>query len=246
MSRISWFCQSRDRRYHGCSILKVIKGNIPNTPNTSIHQYISAIYFLISHFHHCYMQTRAKTVPARQDHPPLKSCRSVNNYERLNHIEEGTYGIVFRARCKETGEIVALKRLKLEEEKYGFPITSLREIHSLLICQHPHIVNVREIVVGDTLNQIYIVMDFVEHDLKTLMHTMPEPFLISEVKTLLKQLLEATAHAHSNWILHRDLKASNLLMNNRGQIKVADFGMARRYADPVDEMTQLVVTLWYR
>ncbi|TIB63136.1 hypothetical protein E3P77_03636 [Wallemia ichthyophaga] len=190
--------------------------------------------------------TQAKTVPPRSEHPPLKSCRSVNNYERLNHIEEGTYGIVFRARCKNTGEVVALKRLKLEEEKYGFPITSLREIHSLLICQHPHIVNVREIVVGDTLNQIYIVMDFVEHDLKTLMQTMPEPFLISEVKTLLRQLLEATAHAHSNWILHRDLKASNLLINNRGQIKVADFGMARRYAEPVDEMTQLVVTLWYR
>ncbi|TIA87852.1 hypothetical protein E3P99_02907 [Wallemia hederae] len=192
------------------------------------------------------MQTRARTVPERRDHPPLKSCRSVDNYERLNHIEEGTYGVVFRARCKNTGDIVALKRLKLEEEKYGFPITSLREIHSLLICQHPHIVNVREIVVGDTLNQIYIVMDFVEHDLKTLMHTMPEPFLISEVKTLLRQLLAATQHAHSNWILHRDLKASNLLMNNRGQIKVADFGMARRYADPVEDMTQLVVTLWYR
>lgn len=189
---------------------------------------------------------RAKTVPTRNQHPFIESCRSVYNYERLNHIEEGTYGVVFRAREKSTGDIVALKRLKLEEEKYGFPITSLREIHSLMICKHPHIVNVREIVVGDTLNQIYIVMDFIEHDIKTLLNIMPQSFLQSEVKTLMLQLLSATAHAHSNWILHRDLKASNLLMNNRGQIKVADFGMARRYGDPVDDMTQLVVTLWYR
>lgn len=189
---------------------------------------------------------RAKTVPTRNQHPFIESCRSVYNYERLNHIEEGTYGVVFRAREKSTGDIVALKRLKLEEEKYGFPITSLREIHSLMICKHPNIVNVREIVVGDTLNQIYIVMDFIEHDIKTLLNIMPQSFLQSEVKTLMLQLLSATAHAHSNWILHRDLKASNLLMNNRGQIKVADFGMARRYGDPVDDMTQLVVTLWYR
>jgi cell division cycle 2-like len=92
------------------------------------------------------------------------------------------------------------------------------------------------------------VMDFIEHDLKTLLTVMPSPFLQSEIKTLMMQLLSAVAHCHSNWILHRDLKTSNLLMNNRGTIKVADFGLARRYGDPVGVggMTQLVVTLWYR
>lgn len=91
-------------------------------------------------------------------------------------------------------------------------------------------------------------MDFVEHDLKTLLTLMPSPFLQSEIKTLMLQLLSAVAHCHSNWILHRDLKTSNLLMNNRGMIKVADFGLARRYGDPVGVggLTQLVVTLWYR
>ena len=91
-------------------------------------------------------------------------------------------------------------------------------------------------------------MDFIEHDLKTLLTLMPSPFLQSEIKTLMSQLLSAVAHCHSNWILHRDLKTSNLLMNNRGMIKVADFGLARRYGDPVGVggLTQLVVTLWYR
>lgn len=89
-------------------------------------------------------------------------------------------------------------------------------------------------------------MDFIEHDLKSLLATMPTPFLASEIKTLLLQLLSAIALCHDNWIVHRDLKTSNLLMNNRGQIKVADFGLARTYGDPLGDMTQLVVTLWYR
>lgn len=89
-------------------------------------------------------------------------------------------------------------------------------------------------------------MDFVEHDLKTLLSFMPTPFALSEVKTLLSQLLAATAHCHSNWVLHRDLKTSNLLMSNRGVLKVADFGLARRFGEPLGEMTELVVTLWYR
>ncbi|KAH9946780.1 Pkinase-domain-containing protein [Amylocystis lapponica] len=187
-------------------------------------------------------------VPPRTLHPPLQPSRSVYCYERLNSIEEGSYGVVFRARDKLTGDIVALKKLKLDEEKNGFPITALREINSLMVCRHENVVGIREVVVGDTLTQVFIVMDFIEHDLKTLLTVMPSPFLQSEVKTLLLQLLSAVAYCHERWILHRDLKTSNLLMNNRGTIKVADFGLARRYGDPVGVggLTQLVVTLWYR
>jgi cell division cycle 2-like protein len=74
-------------------------------------------------------------------------------YERLNQIEEGSYGVVFRARDKETGDIVALKKLKLDEEKHGFPITALREINALMSCPHDNVVRIREVVVGDTLTQ---------------------------------------------------------------------------------------------
>ncbi|CAG8615762.1 5278_t:CDS:2 [Paraglomus occultum] len=188
-----------------------------------------------------------KAVMPRKPKPPiLTGCRSVDNYEKLNRIEEGAYGVVYRARDRATGEIVALKKLKLDKEKNGFPITSLREVKTLLQAKHPNIVNVREIVVGETLTQIFIVMDFVEHDLKSLMEDMQSPFLQSEVKTIMIQLLSAVATLHDNWIIHRDLKTSNLLLNNRGQIKVADFGLARSYGSPLGPMTDVVVTLWYR
>ncbi|KAK9474035.1 kinase-like domain-containing protein, partial [Dipodascopsis tothii] len=176
----------------------------------------------------------------------LGACRSVEHYDRLNEIEEGSYGVVFRARDTQTGDVVAVKKLKFDRAQRGFPITSLREIATLKAIRHDHVVALREIVVGHSPSQIYIVMDFVEHDLKTLMGDMREPFLQSEVKTLLLQLLSATAHMHERWILHRDLKTSNLLMNNRGQIKVADFGLARYFTEPLPPLTQLVVTLWYR
>jgi cell division cycle 2-like protein len=97
--------------------------------------------------------TRSEFVPPRSSYPPFASCRSVYCYERLNHIEEGSYGVVFRAREKATGDIVAIKKLKLDEEKNGFPITSLREVMALMTCKHENVVPIREIVVGDTLTQ---------------------------------------------------------------------------------------------
>ena len=89
-------------------------------------------------------------------------------------------------------------------------------------------------------------LEFVEHDLRTLLQDMPQPFLPSEVKRLVLQLASGVAYLHTNWILHRDLKTSNLLLNNRGRLKIADFGMARYVGDPPPKLTQLVVTLWYR
>jgi cell division cycle 2-like len=182
-------------------------------------------------------------------YPALQGCRSVEEFQCLNRIEEGTYGVVYRARDKRTNEVVALKRLKMEKEKEGFPITSLREINTLLKGQHPNIVTVREIVVGSNMDKIFIVMDYVEHDLKSLMETMKhkkQTFLPGEVKCLIQQLLRAVAHLHDNWILHRDLKTSNLLLSHKGILKVGDFGLAREYGSPLKEYTSIVVTLWYR
>ncbi|KAL8680688.1 MAG: hypothetical protein Q9186_003128 [Xanthomendoza sp. 1 TL-2023] len=199
---------------------------------------------------------RLSPEPANNDDAPAKllripapewsPCRHVDNFEKLNHIEEGSYGWVSRAKEVATGEVVALKKLKMENRNDGFPVTGLREIQTLMASKHTNIVKLREVVMGDKLDDVFLVMDFLEHDLKTLQEDMVEPFLPSEIKTLLLQLTSAVEYLHSNWILHRDLKTSNILMNNRGQIKIADFGMARYFGDPPPKLTQLVVTLWYR
>ncbi|KAJ5569804.1 uncharacterized protein N7459_009234 [Penicillium hispanicum] len=173
-------------------------------------------------------------------------CRHMDNFERLNHIEEGSYGWVSRAKDITTGEVVALKKLKIENSPDGFPVTGLREIQTLLEARHPNVVYLREVVMGSKMDDVFLVMDFLEHDLKTLLDEMREPFLPSEIKTLLLQVVGGLEFLHSQWIMHRDLKTSNLLMNNRGEIKIADFGMARYYGDPPPKLTQLVVTLWYR
>ncbi|CAK7224550.1 hypothetical protein SEUCBS140593_005607 [Sporothrix eucalyptigena] len=184
-------------------------------------------------------------------------CRSVERYDKLNDIEEGAYGWVSRAKDQSTGEVVALKRLKLDAaDRGGVPVTGLREIQLLKDCSHRNIVQLREVVVGDRrpIDNILLVLEFVEHDIKSILEDMPQPFLASEVKTLLRQLAAGVAYLHGRWILHRDLKTSNLLLNNRGQLKIADFGMARYYSEDDTSssnggntyLTPLVVTLWYR
>ncbi|XP_074274327.1 cyclin-dependent kinase G-2 [Silene latifolia] len=176
----------------------------------------------------------------------LMGCRSVDEFERLNKIDEGTYGVVYRAKDKKTGEIVALKKVKMEKEREGFPLTSLREINILLSLHHPSIVDVKEVVVGSNLDSIFMVMEYMEHDLKGLMETMRQPYSQSEVKCLMLQLLDGIKYLHDNWVLHRDLKTSNLLLNNQGELKICDFGLARQYGSPLKPYTHLVVTLWYR
>ncbi|CAM1502826.1 Fc.00g076020.m01.CDS01 [Cosmosporella sp. VM-42] len=198
--------------------------------------------------------TKAELPPAkllRFETGCWRKSRSVENYDKLNDIEEGTYGWVARATERATGKIVALKRLKLEPaDRSGLPVTGLREIQILKDCRHRNVVTMEEVVVGDDVsrpdNSIFLVLEFVEHDLKSILEDMPEPFLSSEVKRLLLQLTSGVTYLHENWILHRDLKTSNLLLNNRGQLKIADFGMARYVGDPPPKLTQLVVTLWYR
>ena len=88
-------------------------------------------------------------------------------------------------------ETVALKQVKMTPDicREGFPLTALREIGSLLELKHPNIIPVREMVVGDTLDQVYMVMDYMDHDLKVLLRTMKHPFTTSEVKCLMHQLL---------------------------------------------------------
>ncbi|KAM2557812.1 hypothetical protein TB2_014891 [Malus domestica] len=164
-------------------------------------------------------QIEEPAMPTQKPINMLQGCRSVFEYERLNHISEGTYGVVFRARDKKTGEIVALKKMKMDVDKG---------------CD------------GSCCDGVYMVMEHMDHDLKGLMESMKQPFSVGEVKYLMKQLLEGVESLHDNWILHRDLKTSNILLNMEGELKICDFGLSRQYGSPLKPYTPLVVTLWYR
>lgn len=176
----------------------------------------------------------------------LGRCRFVSEFEKLNRIGEGTYGIVYRAKDTISNKIVALKKVRMEHEKDGIPVSSLREIQILLSCRHENIVNLKEVVVGRSLESIFLVMEYCEQDLASLLDNMQAPFTESQVKCIMLQVLRGLRYLHYNFIVHRDLKVSNLLMSDKGCVKLADFGLARWFGVPLQAMTPRVVTLWYR
>lgn len=176
----------------------------------------------------------------------LGACRSVSEFEKLNRIGEGTYGIVYRARDIKSGEIVALKKIRMEREKEGLPVCSVREITLLMGLRHKNIVELTDVVVGRELENMFLVMKFCEQDLASLIDNMNSPFTESQVKCIMVQLLDGLSHLHQNYIIHRDLKVSNLLLTDKGCLKIADFGLARTVGVPAKPLTPKVVTLWYR
>jgi cyclin-dependent kinase len=164
-------------------------------------------------------------------------------YEKLEKVGEGTYGVVYKAQDP-TGNIVALKTIRLEAEDEGIPSTAIREISLLKELQHPNIVRLCEII--HTERKLTLVFEFLDQDLKKLLDTCDGGLDTATTKSFLYQLLRGTAHCHQHRVLHRDLKPQNLLINREGYLKLADFGLARAFGIPVRSYTHEVVTLWYR
>ncbi len=177
---------------------------------------------------------------------PLVKFRPVSEFEKLNCIGKGTYGVVYRGRDKINQEIVALKKVRMENEQWGLPISSMREINLLLNLRHENIVELREIAVGKSLRSIFLVMTYCEQDLASLLDHMSQPFTEAQVKCIALQLFRGLNYIHKRFIVHRDIKVSNLLLTDHGCLKIADFGLARQFTLPNGTMTPMVVTLWYR
>lgn len=174
----------------------------------------------------------------------------------LDQIGEGTYGQVYKAVNKRTGEQVALKRVRLENEKEGFPITAIREIKILRQLHHKNVVRLIDIVLDDismeelkrTRANFYLVFEYVDHDLIGLLESKELiEFSKEQICSLFKQLLEGLAYCHNTGFLHRDIKCSNILVNNKGELKIADLGLARLWQKETKRLyTNRVITLWYR
>lgn len=170
----------------------------------------------------------------------------MEDYIKIEKIGEGTYGVVYKGRNKKTGLCVALKKIRLESEEEGVPSTAIREISLLKELQHPNIVNLEDVLMQEC--KLYLVFEFLSMDLKKYMDNIPSGQYMDKmlVKSYLHQILQGILFCHQRRVLHRDLKPQNLLIDKKGVIKIADFGLARAFGIPVRVYTHEVVTLWYR
>ncbi|KAJ4456818.1 putative Cell division control protein 2 [Paratrimastix pyriformis] len=147
--------------------------------------------------------------------------------------------------ARETNEIVALKRIRLESEEEGVPSTAIREISLLKELRHPNIVRLKDVI--HTERKLTLVFEFLDQDLKKYLDQNRGHLEPLTIKCFLFQLLAGVAYCHQHRVLHRDLKPQNLLINRADlSLKLADFGLARAFGIPVRSFTHEVVTLWYR
>lgn len=189
-------------------------------------------------------------------------CSRIQEYDFLGKLGEGTFGEVSKARSRKTGAVVALKKILMHNEKDGFPITALREIKLLKQLDHINILKLEEMAVERSKDpkrkpSMFMVTPYMDHDLSGLLENPSVRFTEPQIKCYMLQLLRGCQYLHENKILHRDMKAANLLINNQGILQIADFGLARPYDDEPPkpghgggeasrDYTCLVVTRWYR
>ncbi|THH15255.1 hypothetical protein EW146_g5193 [Bondarzewia mesenterica] len=192
-------------------------------------------------------------------------CGRQEDYDATTKLGEGTFGEVHKAVHRVTGNSVALKRILMHNEKEGMPVTALREIKILKALRHPNIVELLDMFVVRSKGKesplsVYMVFPYMDHDLAGLLENERVKLQPSQIKLYMKQLLEGTEYMHLNHILHRDMKAANLLISNTGSLRIADFGLARSFdptAATINESasdrrskdrryTNCVVTRWYR
>jgi CTD kinase subunit alpha len=160
-------------------------------------------------------------------------------------VGSGTYGKVFKGLNVYTKDLVALKRIRMEGERDGFPVTAVREIKLLQSLRHPNIVNLQEVMVEK--NDCFMVFEYLSHDLTGLLNHPTFKLEPAQKKHLAKQLFDSLAYLHSRGVLHRDIKAANILVSSDGILKLADFGLARFYAKRHQlDYTNRVITIWYR
>ncbi|CAH0382940.1 unnamed protein product [Bemisia tabaci] len=171
----------------------------------------------------------------------------LRKYEKIDFLGEGQFATVYKARDVDTDTVVAVKKIKVgtaADAKDGINRTALREIKLLQELHHENIIGLID-VFGYKSN-ISLVFDFMDTDLEVIVKDTSIVLVPGHIKAYILMTLQGLEYLHMNWILHRDLKPNNLLINSQGILKIGDFGLAKVYGSPSRINTHQVVTRWYR
>ncbi|KAF4527212.1 hypothetical protein B566_EDAN006138 [Ephemera danica] len=169
--------------------------------------------------------------------------RYMERYEKLGRLGEGSYGVVFKCRNRDTGQIVAIKKFVESEEDPMIRKIALREIRMLKTLKHPNLVNLLEVF--RRKRRLHLVFEFCEHTVLHELERHPRGCPASMTRHVVWQCLQAVAYMHRHHCIHRDVKPENILLTRAGVVKICDFGFARTIS-PGENYTDYVATRWYR
>ncbi|KAK2656095.1 hypothetical protein Ddye_009147 [Dipteronia dyeriana] len=173
--------------------------------------------------------------------------KSADSYDKLAKVGQGTYSNVYKARDRDTRKIVALKKVRFDTSEPESVKFMAREIMILQKLDHPNVIKLEGLATSRMQYSLYLVFDYMQSDLTRIICRPGQRLTQPHVKCYMQQLLSGLEHCHERGILHRDLKASNLLIDKNGVLKIADFGLANFFIPkPKRGLTSRVVTLWYR
>ncbi|QCD84778.1 Cdc2-related kinase [Vigna unguiculata] len=173
--------------------------------------------------------------------------KSVDSYEKLGKVGHGTYSNVYKARDKESGKIVALKKVRFDTSDPESIKFMAREIMILQKLDHPNVIKLKGLATSRMQYSLYLVFRYMHSDLTTIISRPTDKLTEPQIKCYMQQLLLGLQHCHERGVMHRDIKPSNLLVDKKGVLKIADFGLANSFAmKPEGPFTNRVVTLWYR
>ncbi|KAK7314622.1 hypothetical protein VNO77_33149 [Canavalia gladiata] len=172
------------------------------------------------------------------------SKKVADRYLKREVLGEGTYGVVYKAIDTQTGQTVAIKKIRLGKQKEGVNFTALREIKLLKELKDPNIIEL--IDAFPHKGNLHLVFEFMETDLEAVIRDRNIVLSPGDIKSFLQMTLKGLAFCHKKWVLHRDMKPNNLLIGPNGRLKLADFGLARIFGSPDRRFTHQVFARWYR
>ena len=185
----------------------------------------------------------------KQDFAERLNQETREKYVKDKRLGEGTYAVVYLGFLRTDPSIkVAIKKIKVNEEyRDGLSMDAIREVKYLQELSHPNIIALHAVFSAKNQN-LNLVLEYLPlGDLEMLIRdTKGVQYGAAEVKSWMGMVARGVWFCHENFVLHRDIKPNNLFIAADGEVKLADFGLARSFADPYRQMTCQVITRWYR